>query len=376
MKLAAAIDFFLSAWPSEGPTPATVRDYTKQLTWFRSFAAERGVDLLAAVTPALVRAAVTANMDERRAHSPNFKGGEASAAQFVAAVRKLTSWLALQGVTAPDLSMVRAPRVPERVQPRLTWDEFERMQRAVLERFVNGSKRVPKLVVARDLALINMLAETGLRATETVNLTVRDVDFNTGLLTVRRGKGKKERTLSIVGHEQDPDPLRVLRLLEDWVKWRTGVRAAQEHQMLWISLRGNPLSADELRNVLGRICLEAGIDSNRSPHAFRRFQFSERYRAEPQSLQRLVARMGWSPKSHTMPGIYTRGVEMDFSRDRIALLTNRVGLSSAPPPLHARLPAGPATDLAAVLRQNPAVARALSEALRNLGAPSAQGGAA
>jgi integrase/recombinase XerD len=363
MKLAAAIEFFITNWPAEGPSPATVHDYRKQLEYLRAFVGERGVDQLADLSPTLVRAAVTANMDQRRSHSTSFKGGEASAAQLVFAVRKLTRWLSEQGVAAPDLSMVKAPRVPERVQPRLTFEEFERMQRAVLERLVNGSKRVPKLVVARDLALINLLAETGLRAAETVNLAVRDVDFSTGILIVRRGKGKKERTLSIVGHEGDADPLRVLRLLEEWIKWRNEIRGAQGHAVLWTSTKGNPLDADELRNILGRICLEAGIDSNRPPHAFRRFQFTERYRAEPQSIQRLSARMGWSPKSHKMQGIYTRGVEMDFARDRIALLMNRVSMPSAPP-LHTRLPADPAADLSAVLRQNPAVAQALLQALQ------------
>jgi hypothetical protein len=92
---------------------------------------------------------------------------------------------------------------------------------------------------------------------------------------------------------------------------------------------------------------------------------------QPTALRQLTARMGWSPNSHTMVDIYTRGVEMDFSRDRIPLMSSRVRPSA--PRLPAALPpprVQPAEDLtaelAAAVRNNPELVRALLQALRGV----------
>lgn len=323
MRLDNAVTLFLSEWPAEGISSATVRDYRACLEWLTSFALQRGASALDDLTPSLVRAAALAKMDPSRPRSASFKGGEAAAAQMVAAARKLASWLLAEGLPVADLSAVKAPRVPERVQPRLMDGEFERLQSTILRRLISGGRRVPRLAVARDLALLNLLAETGLRAQEVCGLEVEHVDLNRGELRIARGKGKRERFLPIVGTEEDDDPLRLVRLLDDWLVARETIRRAGQHRRVWVSLKGNPLSTDQLRAVLAKICIEAGLESNRPPHAFRRFVFTEHYRRRPGSLTRLSARMGWSPKSHRMQDVYTRGAELDFAREPMPFLNNR-----------------------------------------------------
>ena len=47
----------------------------------------------------------------------------------------------------------------------------------------------------RDEALVRLMAETGMRASETVALTVADVEpLKNGIVVIRRGKGMKGRT--------------------------------------------------------------------------------------------------------------------------------------------------------------------------------------
>lgn len=312
VRLDDAITYFLGQWPAEGATRATVRTYGSQLKWLAAFAASRGQGLLADLTPDLLRAAMVAKMADRS--TPTSKGGEAAANSLAFAARCLATWLRNQGVPVADLKVVRPRRPPERVQPRLWPHEFEALESAILRRLVDARVRNARAMVARDLALIYMLAESGLRASEVCAMTVHDVDFERGAVLVLRGKGSKQRALSIVGLPDDDDPWRPLRLLGEWLEIRSSVRNTDEHLFLWTSMSGRPLTQDQLREVLRRTCRDAGLPENRPPHAFRRMNFTEAYKANPAAIRVIADRMGWSPKSVSMISIYTRGAEIDLAR--------------------------------------------------------------
>lgn len=313
MRLDDAVTYFLSEWPSEGATYDTVRGYSSQLKWLVGFAAKRGKTQLADLTPELLRAGMASKMDPKN-HNLRWQGGEPCAKTLATATRRMARWLRLQGVPVVDLTMVKAPRSPERIQSRLTQDEFKAIEATILRRLVQTNRRVPRLAIARDLALIYMLADTGLRANEICAMDVKHVDFATGSLLVMRGKGKKQRGLSIID-PNDPSGGITLRLLADWVTLRSDVRNSARTNKLWVSIKGTPLNRESLRRILLRICGEAGIDGNRPPHAFRRSWFTESYQAAPGSIRVLAARMGWSDKSHHMIDVYTRGAEIELARN-------------------------------------------------------------
>ena len=49
----------------------------------------------------------------------------------------------------------------------------------------------------RNTAMVLILAYTGMRKSELLNLSVRDVDFNRQIITIVKGKGNKDRTIPI-----------------------------------------------------------------------------------------------------------------------------------------------------------------------------------
>src|SRR3954447_22952029 len=51
----------------------------------------------------------------------------------------------------------------------------------------------------RDFAIVMLFLQTGLRVSELVNLKLEDVDFLSKELTVRQGKGRKDRVVPLVG---------------------------------------------------------------------------------------------------------------------------------------------------------------------------------
>ena len=56
----------------------------------------------------------------------------------------------------------------------------------------------------RNFAIVMLFLQSGLRVSELVNLKVQDVDFISKEITVRQGKGKRDRVVPLVGQAIDP----------------------------------------------------------------------------------------------------------------------------------------------------------------------------
>ncbi len=310
MLLTNAIEAFLLISSTERRlAPRTVRLYTSALSVLADYAASKGRTKVADLTPSLVRAAAASAMDPSN-HAPNWKGGEAMAVIVVAATRTMCRRLHEEypELSLPDLSVIHAPRIPQRIQPRLEPGEFAKLEAAIKMRLLRD--RVPRFLIARDLALLEVLANTGLRAAECCGLDVEDVDIEEGAIRVRNAKGGRWRILTIF----DPDERdggEVVRALTDYLHYREHTFAAVS-EALWLTPRGNRLNPAALRRVLSVLCDEAGIDGSRPPHAFRRAHFTEQYRQQPLSLPVLVQRMGWV--NNGMAATYTRGVDVELAR--------------------------------------------------------------
>lgn len=61
----------------------------------------------------------------------------------------------------------------------------------------------------RDLAMIRLMLDAGLRASEVLSITVRNIDLTSGKLTVKHGKGDRDRIVWL--NEDDLDILRAWR---------------------------------------------------------------------------------------------------------------------------------------------------------------------
>jgi len=240
VRLDDAITCFLQQWPAEGPSSETVETYSSHLKFLATYAARQHCLRLAELTPDVLRGAMRAKMAAVAAGRPtNWKGGEAAAKGLRAATRKLVGWLLAQGVPVADVSSVKAPRVPERIQPRLHADEFFAIEQAILRRLLRPDRRIPRVAIGRDLALINLLADTGLRADEVCALELRSIDFAQSAIMVRRGKGKKERALSLLNPDEpgggrtspkSPDSLTLAFISTDHIvstRYTRGVCAAR-----------------------------------------------------------------------------------------------------------------------------------------------------
>ncbi|MDP9418984.1 MAG: tyrosine-type recombinase/integrase [Actinomycetota bacterium] len=190
------------------------------------------------------------------------------------ALRSFYGWLAEEGeVESNPVARVVVER-PDTPSPLvLTDDEL----RALL-----GACRGQAFEDRRDLALLRLLAATGLRASEVVGLKLDDVDLRTRTARVE-GKGGRYRIVRF-----DPE---TAAALDRYRRARARHRLAGRPE-LWVGHRG-PLTRKGLPSILNKRARQAGIERHLHPHLLRH-TFADRYLAQggqEGDLQRLG---GWS----------------------------------------------------------------------------------
>lgn len=150
----------------------------------------------------------------------------------------------------------------------------------------------------RDRCLMQLMLNAGLRASEVLALTVYDVDWQSGQLTVRQGKGKKDRTLWL--NET---------VLDDLRRWRAR-RPAEAQGLLFPTLKGTPLRSNALRAMVKRRGSKAGLaQKDIHPHTLRHTFATELYR-QTKDIRLVQKALGHSDLTTTM--IYTHIVDDDM----------------------------------------------------------------
>jgi len=116
------------------------------------------------------------------------------------------------------------------------------------------SKRAP--TGRRDYAMISLMVNAGLRSNEARSLRTDEVDFMSGKLTVRNGKGSKDRIVWL--NDQDLEAVR---------KWRERKPISP---LLFPTLKGTKISDVQLRTMVTRRAKKAGIATKHvTPHTLR-----------------------------------------------------------------------------------------------------------
>lgn len=127
---------------------------------------------------------------------------------------------------------------------------------------INHCQRGREPIDLRDAALIAILRGSGIRRTEVVNLQLRDFDQDTGALSIREGKGKKNRTVYL--------PEDAIPLVQNWLDIRgdkLGPLLCPVRKGGMVQLRS--MTSDAVLKIVRSRAQKAGVESF-SPHDFRR----------------------------------------------------------------------------------------------------------
>lgn len=145
----------------------------------------------------------------------------------------------------------------------------------------------------RNLCMIRLMLNTGLRSAEVLNLKVRDIDWMSGKMAIRQSKGDKDRVLWL--NEGDLD------LLQSWRE-----RRPEQSDLLFITLQGHPVSDRYLRAMVKRVAGKSGIEKDVHPHLLRHSFATDLYR-ETKNIRLVQKALGHEDLSTTM--IYTHIVD-------------------------------------------------------------------
>jgi integrase/recombinase XerC len=184
---AVAVDRFVADLVERERSEHTRANYREDLDAFAGWYGHRFHD---APTPALLLAS---ELREWRAHLRDERKMEpATVNRKLAALRGLLKWAESEGI-APEIA---TPKSLRQVKPPPRW--LDRKQQRALLRAVERSAKEER-AKARDVGLVKLLLNTGLRVEEAVDLTWADVKLRerSGTLTVRKGKGRKQRPVPL-----------------------------------------------------------------------------------------------------------------------------------------------------------------------------------
>lgn len=164
---------------------------------------------------------------------------------FVAFARRELGW------TTDPTDGIPFVREPPHDPAVLTAPELQRL-------FETAAKTSRPAECARDLALLAVLSQAGLRVHEAVGLDVEQVDLASATLLAVRGKGGTVHDL--------PLNAPAVALLEAWLSER---KAPPGEKSLFVSSRGTRLSIRTAEALLARIRKRMGSAKKITPHTLR-----------------------------------------------------------------------------------------------------------
>ena len=172
----------------------------------------------------------------------------------VAAVKGFHRFLVREGLAKNNPTVaLPLPKVPQALPDALS----VRQVNELLSEPHDGSP-----AALRNKALLEVLYGCGLRASEAVDLDVRDVLLDEGYVRVK-GKGGKERVSPVAGMAR-------AALAEYLAEGRPGLRAAGGAQSpaVFLNARGGRLSRQSIHAIVARAGLTIGV-KNLHPHTLR-----------------------------------------------------------------------------------------------------------
>ena len=169
-----------------------------------------------------------------------------------------------------------------------------------------------KELMVRNKALVLVLAATGLRVQEVLDLVPKDVDLVAGEITVLHGKGDKRRVVPILMRS-------AVDALERWMDVRKA-RKINGHHKLFCTLQGGSMKQQYVRQVLPRLAKRAGLEKRVHPHGMRHYFAATMVRRglQPTFIQQLLGHKNLQTTTVYLQGL-TNGEAVETAR-RVAMI--------------------------------------------------------
>jgi integrase/recombinase XerD len=229
----------------QGLSTRTIEAYQRDLARFAEYAELQGTAAPAGITATMLREFVY--------HLKDLGLAPASIRRSVSAIRTWFKFLIGDGILSADPSeRLETPKRWRSLPEVLTIDEVQRLM---------ASPTLDDALVFRDRALLELAYGAGLRVSEWITLSVRDLMLDEGVVRVF-GKGSKERLVPI-GRAAITATAVYLREL------RPKLEKGEGKGVLFLNARGKPLTRMGAWKILRGHVERAAITKHVSPHTLR-----------------------------------------------------------------------------------------------------------
>lgn len=244
LSLEEAVQDFLLHQRASRHSPRTIENHALALSKLRTWAGSQGLTSLAGLTAPRMRQFML-HIQE----APTWKGTTPKPTTVHTLHKNVAAFMRFHedegNLLKSPMRRVKPPKLDQELLPAFTGDELRR-----LEAGTNG-KDVRSL---RNRALIYFMIDSGCRLAEAASMSLNDVDLATGAVTVRRGKGRKDRMTRL--------GFKALKALTRYLRCRNDLLPC-----LWVGKKG-AMTADGIAITLVKLGRTCGVSC--SAHKFRR----------------------------------------------------------------------------------------------------------
>jgi site-specific recombinase XerD len=234
------VEQFLKAKKAENKTKGTILFYRKKLKVFTDFLDSQEVKFVSQITSNIIRDFLL--ILEERGHNA---GGIHGYFRSVKAFLKWY-WDEEEIESRNPIDKIKTPKVPVEAIEGISREDFDLLLNECKSGFYGE----------RDKAILLTLLDTGVRATELLNINLANLNLVDNSILIEQGKGRKPRYV-FFGKKAKKQIRKYLSL--------RGLDATA----LFTSKAGNRIDYETLRGIVRRLALKAGVEGV-SLHDFRR----------------------------------------------------------------------------------------------------------
>jgi site-specific recombinase XerD len=267
---------FLRALQGQNFSPKTLRAYGDDLTQFLAWVEKNRVDF--DVPARFTRGDIEGFMQYLAAQRMT----GVTRVRKLAAIRKFFAFLVENSILAANPAHTVKGARREEKEPNILYKE---QYKALL---YEASDNI------RDYAIIQTFLQTGIRLSELANLRVDEVDVEHRILTVRQGKGKKDRQIPLVDD--------VVKALRNYLRYRN-TELIVDDEILFLAKNGTSLNVSTVKYTVAKYVKKAGIRKKASVHTLRH-TFGAHKADKNMSLATLQELMGHKKKETTLKYIH------------------------------------------------------------------------
>jgi integrase/recombinase XerC len=230
-------------------SPLTIKAYTRDLDSFFAYCTQEGVDF-ATVSPLVIRNYLSVELAKGTS--------KRSLQRYVSGLRGFYKYCKSRHyIVKNPFSIIHAPKRPIRY-PKVLSDEQ-------MDDLLSANARRGDGLMLRDQAILELLYASGMRASELVALTAREIDYDARMIRVF-GKEKKERLV--------PFGETARSAMQDYFK-NSRPQLLLKHKggdlvsAFFLTAHGNKMSNRDLEYVLNQVQKKTGLYYGLHPHMLR-----------------------------------------------------------------------------------------------------------